>query len=242
MIFGAPSPKKIQVSCPACGHRQWEYAAVERTFCRSCGERIGMGGKGAGQRPPGKVRMKVERREIGCLDCGHVMAVPEEAQSWQCPGCSAYLDLQDHVVNKEQASPIRTYGRVVVEPRGVLGGAKVECAGAEIAGRVVGRLMSRGEVVVCGEARLLGGAEGTVLEIEPGAKAEAGAGLEFENIQVRGQMRAKDVRARRVEVASGGILQAETLRVESLSVAPGGWLEARLETALPEQKSATAQG
>lgn len=227
MMLRPKSPKKVQVTCGACGHAQWEYEAVAATSCRACGERIVIAG--AGKKPAERSRMRVERREIACLDCGHIMAVPAEAQSWQCTGCSAYLDLQDHVVAREHMTPVRTYGKVLVESKGVLGGAKVECSGAEVAGRVVGRVFCRDGVVVRGEGRLMGGAEGKVLEVEAGARAEAGAGLEFERVVVRGRLKARDIRARQVEVAPGGCLLADALRVVVLKVETGGWLEARVE-------------
>lgn len=235
------SPKKVQVSCGACGHVQWEYEAAAGTSCRACGERIVMGAA-ASKKPAAKIRMKVERREIACCHCGHIMAVPAEAQSWQCPGCSSYLDLQDHVVAREHMTAIRTYGRVVVEAKGVAGGAKLECAGAEVAGRVAGHLASQGDVALRGEARLSGGAQGRTLEVEAGAKAEAGAGLDFDLVRVKGRLKARDIRTRRIEVADGGMLQAEQVRLATLKVEPGGWFEGRVETVEPEADEADAAG
>lgn len=223
------SPKKIQVTCPACGHMQWEYAAVQRTNCRSCGARINCGEETA-RRAERKLRMKVERREIACLECQHIMAVPVEAQTWQCPSCSTYLDLQDHVISREQSAPLRTYGRVVVEPRGVAGGSRVECAAARIEGRVVGRLTARGEVELAGGARLLSDAEGSRLVVAARAQAEASGRLNFPEVRVEGRLEAREINARHIEVPAGGVLKAERLVAESVSVSPGGWLEGRLET------------
>jgi ribosomal protein S27E/cytoskeletal protein CcmA (bactofilin family) len=228
MMLRPKSPKKVRVTCGACGHVQWEYEEAAATSCRACGERIVM--RSAGKKPAKRLRMRVERREIACLECGHIMAVPIEAQSWQCTACSAYLDLRDHVVAREHMTPVRTYGRVLVESKGVLGATRVECSGAEVAGRVLGRMICRdGVLVMRGEGRLMGGAEGKVLEVEAGARAEAAAGLEFERVVVRGRLKAREIRARQVEVAPGGCLLADALRAVVLQVEPGGWLEARVD-------------
>jgi cytoskeletal protein CcmA (bactofilin family) len=86
-----------------------------------------------------------------------------------------------------------------------------------------------GVLVMRGEGRLMGGAEGKVLEVEAGARAEAASGLEFERVVVRGRLKAREIRARQVEVASGGCLLADALRAVVLKVEPGGWLEARVD-------------
>lgn len=238
MMLRPNSPKKVQVNCPACGHVQWEYEAAAGTFCRSCGARIVMG-EAAAKKPAVKIRMKVKRREICCFYCGHIMAVPSEAQSWQCPSCSSYLDLQDHVVDREQMAAVRTYGRVVVEAKGVAGGARLECTGAEVAGRVAGHLACQGDVTLRGQARLGGRAEGKSLEVEAGAKAEAAAGLDFDFVRVRGRLKARDIRAKRIEVASGGMLQAEQVRLATLKVEDGGWFEGKVETVAHDAPDAT---
>lgn len=229
MKLRASSPQKIQVTCSACGHTQQEYAAAVSTSCRACGHRIPIQ-VDAGKKPAAKIKLHVKRREISCRHCGHLMVIPTEAQSWQCPACSNYLDFKNHVIDRETSAPILTYGSITIGPRGVFGGSKADCATADIAGRAVGRVISQSTVTLSGQARLSAGAEGKILEVIPDAKVESSANLDFETIRIQGRLRAKDLRAERVEVLSGGQLEADSIRIRTLHVAPGGRLQARIET------------
>lgn len=227
MIFRREPPKKIEVACPSCGHLQQEYAATAATACRRCGERFPVAPIAKARPQPAKVRLHVERREIGCRQCGHLMTVPAGAMSWQCPACSTYLDFKDHVIDRESTVAIQTYGSVTVESRGISAGSRIDCQTAEIAGRVLGRLSSGGAVVLSGDARLQGGATGKTLEVQSGARAEAALDLKFEEATVAGTLKARRLSVRRLTITAEGSLEAESLELATLTVERGGRLEAR---------------
>jgi cytoskeletal protein CcmA (bactofilin family)/ribosomal protein L37AE/L43A len=223
------TPTKQPVQCPACQHTQWEYAAAAATHCRSCGTRIPIQEK-KNSREPVKVRLNVERKEITCHHCQHFMIIPVGALSWQCPGCSSYLDFKDHVIDRESTAAITTYGKVTVGAKGVAGGVRIEAFSADISGRVLGRLYCLESIQLSGRARLASGATSQKLHVTAGAQVEIQQPVDAPVVHIEGKLKAGEILADHVVVGPEGELLADTLKIFSLQVEKGGCCQARVET------------
>lgn len=229
MIGSRKSPAKVPVQCPACSHTQWEYAAAVATHCHECGTRIPIREKEK-SRSTNKVRLHVERKEIHCQQCNHFMVIPVGALSWQCPGCSSYLDFKDHLIERESTAAISTYGKVTVGPKGVAGGVRTEAHAADIAGRVLGRLICAEKVQLGGNARLAAGVETHELHVAAGARAEIVPHVGAAIVRIEGRLKTGEVLADHVVIGPEGDLEADLIRTFSLQVEKGGQCRARLET------------
>ncbi|MDX6767386.1 MAG: polymer-forming cytoskeletal protein [Candidatus Methylacidiphilales bacterium] len=227
MFKSRKSPPKQTVQCPSCRHTQWEYAAAVATHCHTCGTRIPIQEK---TREGRLVRLKVERKEIDCHHCNRPLVIPAEALSWQCPGCSSYLDFKDHVLDRETSSSIETYGTLTVGPKGVAAGVRTSAVSAEIAGRILGRLTCVEKVRLSGEARLHGHLEAEEVVVAPGARVDVAQLIETPLIRVDGRLKATEILASHVVVGPEGDLAADVVRCFSIQVEKCGRLRARLET------------
>ncbi|MDR1304939.1 MAG: polymer-forming cytoskeletal protein [Verrucomicrobiales bacterium] len=222
-------PQKILITCPACRHQQYDYPHANVTYCQQCGERIPINPVAS----PRKTRKAhtVERRSITCLHCHRELRAHYDAQSWQCPFCSTYLDLRNHQLNQESAAAIRTYGDLEIGAKCLFSGAWAEAENIKIAGRSQCKLQSRHGLTVSGHAKLYAGAAGDHLHVSAAATLYTAGPLSFKTAEIHGKVEARQLTvSERLQVHAGGHVTAGQLTVGEIIVQPGGKLLARYHT------------
>jgi len=224
-LFTKKLPPKELVTCPSCGHEQKDYPSANATFCHRCGTRILLQEKPRRQAVRKQVELKARRRMVACLHCGREMRIHEEAQKWQCTSCSAYVDLANHDIQREHTASIQTYGDIVVGAKGVLAGAKAEAENIRMAGRAMPRVVCRKCLVIEGTVKLAAGAEGPLLQVLENTSLGAEGLLEFEMMEVKGQVQGKQVKVLgSLEIFPGASLQADQISARRILVHPLGKL------------------
>jgi DNA-directed RNA polymerase subunit RPC12/RpoP/cytoskeletal protein CcmA (bactofilin family) len=224
-LFSRKAPPKEWITCPACGHEQKEYKDANATFCHACGHRISM--QEEVKRSPRRVRKRVDKRVVPCIHCGTELNIHNSAMSWQCTGCSSYLDLCNHEINKESTAEILTYGNITVGKRGFLNGPRAEAETMFISGRSQSQLSCRNSLIIRDGAKVLGEAKGKLMRVVKGASLKTESMVEFQTLEVAGAMVAKQlVISGLVKIEAGGSLHADSLIFGSIEVQPGGKLHA----------------
>lgn len=235
MLFASKKPKKEWIVCPVCSHEQKDYVEANATFCHACGHRISLKEKGRVRRK--NTRKKVDKRMVPCMHCGQELEIHTSALSWQCTGCSSYLDLSNHEVNKDSGADIMTYGNITVGKKGFLGGAKAEAETVFMSGKAKCRLICRNALIVRDQVSLLNETKGKLMRVVAGSELKATALLEFQDIEIAGTVSAPRLVVRgQLRVEPGGFLKTDSLMFGSIEVEPGGKLFAPARS-LREEKA-----
>ena len=135
------SPKdKVRVTCPHCGHEQWEPRSAFSTVCKECHQHLRLEEV---LKPAPKVPEAVpERRRISCFECGTELEVAVTAESTMCKRCSRYVDLKDYHIASAVSKNFKTKGAFVVEPKGYVFNTEAIVGDAVVKGRFMGRLVA----------------------------------------------------------------------------------------------------
>src|SRR5919197_1526483 len=130
--MAAKKQAKVLVSCPRCGHQQWEPRAAISTLCKQCRQYIRVQEvlKPAARAPD---RPK-ELRRVTCFDCGTELEVALSALSTMCKRCSSHIDLRDYHVANAVSKNFKTKGEFVIEPKGYVFNAEAIVGDAVIKG------------------------------------------------------------------------------------------------------------
>ncbi len=133
-----------------------------------------------------------EMRDVTCFSCGHTHKAVPEAQSSQCPRCSAYISLQDYEINEAWNRRIQTRGDVTIGKTGVVTGITIQCHNLTILGELAGSVDCSGDLIIRSHGKIVGKVSCRQLRVERGAKVEflnpVIAGSAYIDGQVRGQI------------------------------------------------------
>lgn len=131
--------------------------------------------------PPKVVPDKTTNRQVHCTHCGKPTDVARRAMSVFCPHCRQRLILEDFKIQTYYAvRDFSTCGDIVVEKKGHVV-APIKAHNLTVRGKVQGRVIARGRVLICKTASFKGDITAPVIEIEAGAAVDA-----FLNIGVAG--------------------------------------------------------
>jgi cytoskeletal protein CcmA (bactofilin family) len=111
-------------------------------------------------------------REVTCFSCGHLHKAVAQAQSSQCPRCSAYISLRDYVITDPWNRRIQTRGDVVIEKTGVVSGVTIQCHNLTVLGELAGSVECSGNLIIRSHGKILGKVSCHQLRVERGAKVE----------------------------------------------------------------------
>ena len=111
-----------------------------------------------------------DRQTITCLYCEKPQEVGRRAMTITCKFCNKSLKLEDIRLKDYQARrTIETCGIVTVEKKGNVVTDRIQCGGLIVRGRVKGRVVSRGPVLVGPEAEIQGDVTAPALAVGAGA-------------------------------------------------------------------------
>lgn len=134
-------------------------------------------------------------REVTCFNCGHTHKAVAEAQSSQCPRCSAYISLRNYVISEPWNRRIQTRGDVIIEKTGVVSGITIQCHRLTVLGELAGSVDCSGDLVIRSHGKILGKVSCRQLRVERGAKVEflnpVTAASAYIDGTVRGQITCK---------------------------------------------------
>lgn len=189
--------------------------------------------------PPGgrvaKVRQTAipTKTEIVCYECGYTFPIAGKVQTLYCPKCRTILEKGDVSITGDHSEPVKTTGRVVVEPEGRVRDTEIIAREIVVRGGVE-RAMLRGyqKVILDAGAKVPWGCLQTpLLVVAAGADHTYAEPVEAERVEIAGTFTAT-LRASRVAVKAGGHLRGRVV-TPHLSVEDGGGLTASLEV-VPE--------
>ncbi len=111
-------------------------------------------------------------RDVTCFSCGHTHKAVAEAQSSQCPRCSAYISLRDYLITEPWNRRIQTRGDVLIEKTGVVSGITIQCHNLTVLGELAGSVDCSGDLIIRSHGKILGKVSCRQLRVERGAKVE----------------------------------------------------------------------
>lgn len=224
------TPKRHDVTCPVCSHTQREYVEATSTFCHACGHRYSTAEKPA-RRVTRSARSaaKLQRQRVLCLHCSQPLQIPDASDSWQCPFCSEYLDLKNHIINHSVGRSVLTYGDVVIESKGFFSGNRAEGKDIRIAGGTVsGQLKARELLEISRPSKISAELRSDRFHITAGGKVNSRKSLHCREAVIEGNARFRSVGIiDSLLVKAGGVLHTDELSAGSILVEPGGTLTAK---------------
>ncbi len=124
-----------------------------------------------------------DRITVVCLHCERPVEVPRKVITFTCKHCNKPLRLEDVQFKKYEARRvIETCGVVTVEKKGNVVADQIKCGGMVVRGRVRGRIMSRGTVLVGPDADMKGDVTAPAIAIGAGALLEGEYRIGVENL------------------------------------------------------------
>lgn len=231
--------RKIDATCPKCGHSQPEPAHFIATICRECGEtfpRVPVPVAGASA-PSRLARLIPEKlspaqlfkrppRVVHCYRCGRDHEVSPYAHTTLCPRCNSHIQLENILIESHASRPIDTRGDVLVNADGYLNTASTYCTNAMIQGRISGFLICEKTLTLNARGRCQARIEAQTVIIERDADLEFYFPIRTNELIVRGRANAVircsgvvgirrtghlvgEVRSRSFQVEKGGVFQGQ---------------------------------
>lgn len=222
----ARTPRKTPFRCPGCGFSQMEPPHLISTYCQSCGEYYEVAGrtpKEPALPPLPDHHQDVKRRLIFCHKCGTSHPVSPHAQSTLCPCCNAAIELTDVSFHSPASLRVDTRGKLLIGPNGCLSSSLTICGSAHIQGRIIGRLISEGEVKIATNQICACHITAPVIIIEKKKRPILTHPLHTERLVVFGCLTGIVHCCGVVHVRRGGRLEAE-VHAKSVMVEKGGVL------------------
>lgn len=245
----AKLPAKVSVGCPHCGFEQLEYAAARTTICRQCSSHYTLHLPKPGKlvvtpaAEPAPVAVSAERPSlferieslwqrrgpeiVECFDCKTKQEVSASAKSTSCPGCGAYIDVQDYKITTSFSRNIRTRGAIHLTPKGELSSSSVICNSALIEGKLRGSLQCDGEVRVNFVGKVLGSLSGHKVVVEKKSDLQFFRQVKAGCIEIKGRMTGEVVADGLVTIGKTGALDGN-VTARSINVEKGGKFSGQL--------------
>jgi len=184
-------PKKVSVTCPHCGHAQFEPHDGYSTVCKKCRQHFRLEDA---LRPKAEPEQKVYgTRSVTCFQCGTILAVPPAAESTMCKRCSTHIDLRDYNINQAVSKNFRTHGSFVVGEKGYVFNTEAEVGDAVIKGRFLGKLHAHRSLTLHAPEHFKGSFKAELLIVPEAALLIWKSPLEVRSVEVAGELVA-DVR------------------------------------------------
>lgn len=218
-------PRKVPSQCPRCGFSQPEPAHLISTYCRSCGEyyEVGAGRTERPALPPLPLAPREPSVEVHCYRCGAGHRASAKARNTLCPQCSAAIDLEDVVFDSPASRAVDTRGRLIIGPHGALSSSWIVCGSASIRGRIVGRMVSTGEVRIGTSEVCSCQMSAPLIVVEKRCHPTFTHPLQTQRLEVFGCLKGIIHCEGTVHVRRGGRLEAE-VHARSVTVEKGGAL------------------
>lgn len=130
-------------------------------------------------------------QQIRCFDCDHIFTAAAAAQSSQCPRCSCYISLADHVIDGPWNREIHTRGHVTILKGGSVTASSLRTHHLTIIGELRCPAECSGDVTISGHGRLTGTLTCRVLRVLRRARVEFLQPVTAEQIVIDGQVRGR---------------------------------------------------
>jgi len=219
-------PQKTPSQCPACGYSQLEPPRLISTYCRSCGGHYEVAKQARGTQaalPPLPSPARQQTAQVHCFQCGASHPVSARARCTICPGCNTSIELEDVTFLSPASRRVDTRGKLRIGPDGCLSSSWIVCGSARIQGRIVGRLISLGEVHVATNEACVCHITAPTIVIEKNCRPTFTQALHTQRLVVYGCLTGVVHCQGTVHVCRGGRLEAE-VQARSVTVEKGGVL------------------
>jgi cytoskeletal protein CcmA (bactofilin family) len=244
-----------------------EYAAAKSTICRQCGRNFCP----SAPKPGLKLRTKDEApaadpssplrkfegiwnrqrsRVVACFECKRKHEVSDAANSTNCPGCSAHIDLRDYKITTSFSRSIRTRGDLHLTSKGDLSSTSVICRTALIEGKLRGNLQCEESVTINFSGKIPGRVTAQQVVVERKSDVQCFRRVTVGSIDIKGRMSGEIVATGAVTIHKTGMLDGNVV-AKSIAIEKGGIFSGQLAIGradltqgelLPAQSSAAAQG
>jgi cytoskeletal protein CcmA (bactofilin family) len=243
-----------------------EYTAAKSTICRQCGRNFCP----SAPKPGLKLRSKEEKsaadpssplrkfegiwnrqhsRVVACFECKRKHEVSDAANSTNCPGCSAHIDLRDYKIATSFSRSIRTRGDLYLTSKGDLSSTSVICRTALIEGKLRGNLQCEESVTINFSGKIPGRVTAQHVVVERKSDVQCFRRVTVGSIDIKGRMSGEIVATGAVTIHKTGMLEGNVV-AKSIAIEKGGIFSGQLAIGradltqgelLPAQSPAAAQ-
>jgi cytoskeletal protein CcmA (bactofilin family) len=211
-------PSTQQVTCPHCGHRQFEPVGGVSTTCRNCGKYFSLEITKPQKRKNTVVR---NEREVKCDLCNYVQRTPIGALSTFCQNCGAYMNVRNYDISGISREKVETYGDAIFNAGCNYRGNLVVAYRITVRGYVYSRINAKKELLIEEGGKVRGSIYTPFLNILKGGLTRSNR-IEAKTLEIEGEIEADECVANEVRIGKQGILKARHLIAESLHILSGG--------------------
>jgi cytoskeletal protein CcmA (bactofilin family) len=219
-------PTTQQVTCPHCGHQQFEPVGGVSTTCRSCGKYFSLEVVTPKKRKETLVR---HEREIQCDICQHRQSIPLGALSTFCENCGAYMNVRNYDISGISREKVETYGDAIFDTGCNYRGTHVIAYRVTVRGYVYARISAKKELIIEEGGKVRGSLQVPFLYVLKGGLARSSR-IETKILEIEGEIEVDECIAHEVRIGKHGHLKARHLAAETLHVVSGGTLTCDFST------------
>ncbi len=151
-----------------------------------------------------------EMRSVICYNCERETAVPAKALSALCSLCRSHLMLTNVVLRQGSARPnVSTIGNISIAKGANLSGLKLNCNNLHVQGTIDGQLRCRAKLTMSHDNKLTKKPQVGTLLVERGVTLKLPAGIDAEEIIIKGELHGDITATHSIKLESGGSLHGD---------------------------------
>ena len=216
-----------EVVCPHCGAKQLEPRGVISTYCRTCSGHFSPGTQATAivvspaQIVSASVSRKTRDRRVACHACRHIQRAHHGVLEAPCRRCGSIMSYREVEISAHSTREVSTHGRLWVTRKGFLNSTRVQCASAQIDGRISGRVQCSGLLRLGGADQCKAQIHTDSLLVDRGANIQLAYTAMIGDGVIRGRVVGDIVCTGSLRIAKHGILLGE-VETRGLTVDRGG--------------------
>lgn len=162
-------------------------------------------------------------KEAECFDCAHKFKTSRSAKSANCPGCGAYISLEDVEINMISTQPIKTRGDVIVRKRGRISASSIFCRDLECHGIIEANVICSGDASFRTTGSIIGEIRCVRFVVEKGADVAFLNPVHATDVEIHARVTGTIFSTGPVLIGCNGSVNGD-VTARSVSIEPGGEL------------------
>lgn len=162
-------------------------------------------------------------KDAECFDCGHKFKTGRSSRTANCPGCGAFISLEDVEVNMNSTQPVKTRGDVIIRKRGHLSTPAVQCRDLRCFGIVEANVHCSGDAIFKTNGMIIGEIRCHRFVVEKGAEVVFKNPVRADEVEIHARVTGTIFSSGLVLIGSNGSVNGD-VTARSVSIEPGGEL------------------
>ncbi len=162
-------------------------------------------------------------KEAQCFECDHKFKVGRSSRSANCPGCGAYISLEDIELNMPSTQAIKTRGDVLIRKRGQLSATHLFAKDLRCQGSVSANINCSGDAIFRTTGTIVGEVRCRRFIVEKGSAITFMNPIHADEVEINAPITGNVFSKGPVLISANGAVNGD-VTARSVSIEPGGEL------------------